>query len=575
VEPNTKELSSSSPPTPAQSVGCVSADCVVAVDAVPSLPALDAAAVSCGPITVGGGTLSIVDGSVEAKAPSSDPLMSVEAKVMSVEAKASSVEAPTDSSVAANASSSWTGSSLVHPARTSTGSRRRSASSSRRVVTGALTDISVLTVDGLGAAVVDIVSHGRTMDFEPSARSRDVAARVAAFIRQRLAPVERAYHDEIAAARHGADWRQWRVPAVMKRLRAEAKAGGLWNLFLPDTHLGAGLSTLEYAPVAEATGHSLLAPEVFNCQAPDTGNMEVLWKYGSAEQKERWLAPLLAGEIRSVFCMTEPEVASSDATNMEATIVPADEGAVVVDGRKWWSTNLGHPDARIAIVMGRTPDASKDRHHQHSMVLVPLDAPGVRIERMLPVFGEYDEPSGHGEVTFHRVRVPRANVIGGLGMGFEIAQGRLGPGRIHHCMRAIGAAEATLALAIERATSRTAFGKPLVELGGNRERLAEARVAIDQARLLTLYAAWKLDREGPHGAMAEISAIKVVAPRVLQRVVDDAIQLHGGAGVSQDVPLTGFFAQARSLRIADGPDEVHLALIARLELGRRRGASGG
>ena len=414
-----------------------------------------------------------------------------------------------------------------------------------------------------------------TMDFEPSPRSREYAERVTRFIRERIAPADRAYHDELGTQRHDGDWRRWREPAAMRELRAQAKAEGLWNLFLPDAELGAGLSTLDYAPVAEATGWSLLAPEVFNCQAPDSGNMEVLWKYGSAEQKERWLRPLLAGEMRSVICMTEPDTASSDATNLQATIVPDGEGAVRVDGRKWWTTNLGHPDAKVAIFMGRTPDESKDRHHQHSMVLVPLDAPGVTIERMLPVFGEYDAPAGHGEVRFEGVRVPRGNVIGGLGMGFEIAQGRLGPGRIHHCMRCIGAAEATLQLMVERGTSRTAFGKPLLDLGGNRERLAEARIAIDQARLLTHYAAWKLDRVGPHGAMAEISAIKVVAPRVLQRVVDDAIQLHGGAGVSKDLPLTGFFAQARALRIADGPDEVHLALIARLELARRKDGESG
>ncbi len=414
------------------------------------------------------------------------------------------------------------------------------------------------------------------MDFEPSPRAREVAARVSDFIASQVAPVERAYFDEIAAQGHGGDWRRWRQPALLGELRAKARAEGLWNLFLPGwvdperPELGAGLSTLDYAPVAEATGHSLLAPEVFNCQAPDTGNMEVLWRYGSAAQKERWLRPLLAGEMRSVFAMTEPETASSDATNLLGTVVP--EGAeVVVHGRKWWSSNLGHPDARVAIFMGRTPDAGKDRHHQHSMVLVPLDTAGITIERMLPVFGDYDAPAGHGEVSFDRVRVPRDHVVGELGMGFEIAQGRLGPGRIHHCMRCIGAAEEALSLAIARGTARSAFGKPLLDLGGNRERLAEARIAIDQARLLTLYAAWRLDRVGAHAARAEISAIKVVAPRVLQRVVDDAIQLHGGAGVAKDVPLTGFFAQARSLRIADGPDEVHLALIARLELARRRG----
>ena len=412
------------------------------------------------------------------------------------------------------------------------------------------------------------------MDFEPSPRAREYAERVARFIRERIAPVERAYHEELAAEAVGGDWRRWRQPQAMRELRAQAKAEGLWNLFLPDPQLGAGLSTLDYAAVAEATGWSLLAPEAFNCQAPDTGNMEVLWKYGSAEQKERWLRPLLAGDIRSVFAMTEPDVASSDATNLEATAMPDGEGAVVLDGRKWWSSNLGHPDARVAIFMGRTPDADKDRHHQHSMVLVPLDAPGVTVERMLTVFGDYDAPAGHGEMRCDQVRVPRSHVIGGLGMGFEIAQGRLGPGRIHHCMRCIGAAEAALRLTIERGTTRTAFGKPLLQLGGNRARLAENRIAIDQARLLVHYAAWRLDKVGAHRAMQEISAIKVVAPRVLQRVVDDAIQMHGGLGVTRDLPLTGFFAQARSLRIADGPDEVHLGLIARLELARHRDGDG-
>jgi alkylation response protein AidB-like acyl-CoA dehydrogenase len=296
--------------------------------------------------------------------------------------------------------------------------------------------------------------------------------------------------------------------------------------------------------------------------------MEVLWRYGSEEQKKRWLEPLLAGEIRSVFCMTEPEVASSDATNMAATAVVEGE-EVVLNGRKWWSSGLGHPRAKVAIFMGRTADPEKGRHHQHSMVLVPLDAPGVKIERMLPVFGEYDAPHGHGEVRFENVRLPVSSIISGEGKGFEIAQGRLGPGRIHHCMRCVGAAERALELMIDRGMARTGFGKPLLNLGGNRERVAEARIAIDQARLLTLYAAWKLDQVGAQGAMTEISAIKVVAPNVLQKVVDDAIQIHGGAGVSQDTPLANFFAQARSLRIADGPDEVHKGLIARLELAKR------
>jgi len=296
--------------------------------------------------------------------------------------------------------------------------------------------------------------------------------------------------------------------------------------------------------------------------------MEVLWRYGTEAQKAQWLMPLLAGEIRSVFCMTEPDVASSDATNMQATaIIEGDE--IVLNGRKWWSSGIGDPDCKIAIFMAHTPDAEKGRHSQHSMVLVPLDTPGIEIQRMLPVFGDYDAPHGHGEVLFTNVRVPVSNFIGGPGQGFSIAQGRLGPGRIHHCMRCIGAAEKALELMIDRGISRTAFGKPLVNLGGNRERIAEARIAIDQARLLTLYAAWKMDAVGTFAAMTEISAIKVVAPNVLQQVVDMAIQIHGGAGVSRDTPLTAFFAQARSLRLADGPDEVHKGVIAKIELAKR------
>ena len=404
------------------------------------------------------------------------------------------------------------------------------------------------------------------MNFQPTERSQSYRERVRRFIDEHIRPVEQEVLRECLS--QGTDWTRWRVPDAVRKLKARAKAEGLWNLFLPDETLAPGLTTLEYAPVAEEMGRSLLAPEVFNCNAPDTGNMEVLWKYGSEAQKARWLTPLLAGDIRSVFCMTEPEVASSDATNMQATaVLEGDE--VVLNGRKWWSTGLGHPDAKVAIFMARTPNEAAGRHGQHSMVLVPLDAKGVRIRRMLPVYGEYDAPYGHGEVEFDHVRVPRENVIAGLGQGFEIAQGRLGPGRIHHCMRCIGAAEAALALMVERGMSRSAFGKPLMNLGGNRERLAEARIAIDQARLLTLYAAWKLDEEGVLGAMTEISAIKVVAPRMLQQVVDDAIQLHGGAGLTHDHPLTGFFAQARALRLADGPDEVHKGLIARIELAKR------
>jgi alkylation response protein AidB-like acyl-CoA dehydrogenase len=406
------------------------------------------------------------------------------------------------------------------------------------------------------------------MDFEPSPKARKTVERVQAFMREHILPVERRHWDAIAEARHGGDWRQWTIPPVVEALKRKARAEGLWNLFLPDAKLGAGLSTLEYAPIAEETGRSLMAPEIFNCNAPDTGNMELLYRYGSEEQKQRWLEPLLAGEIRSVFCMTEPDVASSDATNMQATAVVAGN-EVLLNGKKWWSSGIGDPRAKIAICMARTPDPARDRHHQHSMLLVPLDTPGLEIRRMLPVFGDYDEPHGHGEVHFNEVRVPLSSLIAGPGMGFEIAQGRLGPGRIHHCMRCIGAAEQALDLMIERGMQRTAFGKPILDLGGNRERVAEARIAIDQARLLTLHAAWKIDKVGALKAMTEVSAIKVVAPRMLQQVVDDAIQIHGGAGVSRDVPLAAFFAQARTLRLADGPDEVHKSLIARIELARR------
>ena len=415
---------------------------------------------------------------------------------------------------------------------------------------------------------------GLPLEFKPTSRSQSYRERVRTFIQEHIRPVEarvlRQLHD---GGKSGADWTRWSVPPVIEELKARAKADGLWNLFLPDPELGPGLTTLEYAPVAEEMGRNLLAPEIFNCNAPDTGNMEVLWKYGSEAQKAQWLVPLLAGEMRSVFCMTEPDVASSDATNMQATAV-VEGDTVVLNGKKWWTTGLGHPRARVAIFMARTPNAEAGRHGQHSMLLVPLDTKGVRIQRMLPVFGEYDSPYGHGEVSFEDVRLPVSSFISGPGKGFDIAQGRLGPGRIHHCMRCIGAAEATLELMVDRAMSRTAFGKPLMNLGGNRERLAEARIAIDQARLLTLYAAWKLDEEGPLAAMTEISAIKVVAPNVLQRVVDDAIQLHGGAGLSHATPLTGFFAQARSLRLADGPDEVHKGVIAKIELAKRGHSDG-
>lgn len=402
------------------------------------------------------------------------------------------------------------------------------------------------------------------MDFQQSAKAATYIKKVKKFIEEKIRPAEQQYFKEIHERNLGHDWKKWTVSPVINVLKNQAKAEGLWNLFLPDTEHGQGLSTVEYASLAEEMGKSFLAPEIFNCNAPDTGNMEVLHKYGTAEQKDKWLTPLLNGEIRSAFCMTEPDVASSDATNMQATaMIEGDE--IVINGTKWWSSGIGHPDCKVIIFMGLS-DPAANRHSQHSMVLVPVDAKGVTIERMLTVFGEYDEPYGHGEVSFINVRVPLSNLILGKGRGFEIAQGRLGPGRIHHCMRCIGAAEYVLKLLIERSLSRVAFGKPIINLGGNRERIADFRIAIDQARLLTLYAAWKLDTVGALGAMTEISAIKVVAPNVLQQVTDEAIQIHGGAGVSHDFPFTGFFAIARCIRIADGPDAVHRGLIARMEL---------
>lgn len=404
------------------------------------------------------------------------------------------------------------------------------------------------------------------MDFSHSPRCQDLIVRVRAFIKDRIAPVEAGLMPEILAGNSGSDWTQWQVDPRIETLKQEAKDQGLWNLFLPDEERGAGLSTLEYAPLAEEMGRSHLAPQVFNCNAPDTGNMEVLWKYGSDEQKQRWLEPLLEGKIRSVFFMTEPDVASSDATNMEATIIE-DGDDLILNGKKWWSSGAGDPRCEIGIFMGvSNPEAN--RHNRHSMVLVPMNTPGVTIKRMLPVFNHFDAPEGHGEVWFENVRVPKSNLVLGLGRGFEIAQGRLGPGRIHHCMRALGAAEKALELLIKRGTSRVAFGKPIINLGGNQERLANFRIAIDQARLLTLYAAWKIDSVGALGALTEISAIKVVAPNVLQDVVDAAIQIHGGAGVSNDTPLANMFAMARVLRLADGPDEVHRGLIARMELAK-------
>ncbi|MFQ3228851.1 acyl-CoA dehydrogenase family protein [Reinekea sp.] len=404
------------------------------------------------------------------------------------------------------------------------------------------------------------------MDFSNSARSDDYLARLNAFMTEHVLPMESTILAANRQLNPTGDWQSWSTIAEVEQLKKLAKAQGLWNLFLPDDTLGQGLTCTEYAPLAEATGKVIFAPEIFNCNAPDTGNMEVLYHFGSDAQKQQWLTPLLAGDIRSVFCMTEPAVASSDATNMEAT-VEVDGDELILNGRKWWSTGLGHPNAKVAIFMGRS-NTTAPKHAQHAMVLVPLDSDGVSIERMLTASGEYDAPYGHGEVQFNNVRVPKTNLIWDLGKGFAIAQGRLGPGRIHHCMRAIGAAERALELAIQRGLSRVAFGQPLIKLGGNTERIAQARIQIDQARLLTLNAAWKIDNFGVKNAMTEISAIKVAVPNMLQSVVDMAIQIHGGAGVSDDLPLATFAAMARMLRLADGPDEVHMHMVSRLEIAK-------
>jgi acyl-CoA dehydrogenase len=398
------------------------------------------------------------------------------------------------------------------------------------------------------------------MDFEHSPRTQELLARLIAFQDTEIAPREEPYHRELLSRGD-----PWVVLGVIDELKAKAKQEGLWNLFLPDQHYGAGLSNVEYAPLAERMGRSLITPEVCNCNAPDSGNIEVLAHFGSPEQRERWLEPLLDGSIRSAFCMTEPDVASSDATNIQATaVLEGDE--VVLNGRKWWSTGVGHPNCKALIFMGLTdPDA--DRHQRHSMVLLPLDTPGVKIERMLETMGFIDAPAGHGEMSFTDVRLPASAIIGGPGQAFAIAQARLGPGRIHHCMRLIGLAELALELACRRASERVAFGKPLANLGGNRERIADARIAIDQARLHVLHTAWLVDRQAPE-AIGASSQIKVAVPNMAQAVIDMAIQLHGGAGLSNDLPLAGAWAAARSLRLADGPDEVHRGVIARLELAR-------
>jgi len=402
------------------------------------------------------------------------------------------------------------------------------------------------------------------MHFAHSQKTQDYIARVKEFMRVHVEPVEKQIYNEIHEINPDGNWQNWTVHPLIEKLKGLAKEQGLWNLFLPDDKLGKGLTTLEYAPLAEEMGRILFAPEIFNCNAPDTGNMEVLYHFGNPEQQDTWLTPLLNGEIRSVFGMTEPDVASSDATNMQATI-EEDGDDVVINGKKWWSTGLGHPNAKFTIFMGLS-NPQNDRHNQHSMVIVPLDTPGVEIKRMLPAFGDFDAPFGHGEMHFSNVRVPKKNLIMGMGKGFAIAQGRLGPGRIHHCMRTIGLAEKALELAIDRGMKRVAFGQPILKLGGNGERIAKARIAIDQARLLTLNAAWRIDNVGVKEAMTEISAIKVAIPNMAQEVVDMAIQLHGGGGMSNDFPLARFAAGVRALRLADGPDEVHMGMVTRLEL---------
>lgn len=406
------------------------------------------------------------------------------------------------------------------------------------------------------------------MNFSYSNKVKELEQKLTRFMEENVYPSETLYEQQL----NQQETRFSRIPPIMEELKEKAKAEGLWNLFLPESEQGAGLTNLEYAPLCEIMGRSLIGPEVFNCNAPDTGNMEVLERYGTPEQKERWLKPLLNGEIRSCFSMTEPDVASSDATNIEASII-RDRDEYVINGRKWWSSGAGDPRCEIAIVMGKT-DRTADRHEQQSMILVPLNTPGVKIERLLPVFGYDHAPHGHAEITYDNVRVPLENMIWDEGKGFAIAQGRLGPGRIHHCMRLIGAAERALGVLCKRIHKRVAFGKPLANQGVIQEWIADSRIEIEQARLLTLKAAYMMDTVGNKEAKKEIAMIKVVAPSMALRVIDRAMQGLGAAGVSEDYPLAAQWANARTLRLADGPDEVHRAQLARLELKKYKEEAG-
>jgi acyl-CoA dehydrogenase len=400
------------------------------------------------------------------------------------------------------------------------------------------------------------------MDADFSPRSLELREKLVAFMDKHVYPNEHRYDEELAAQKT-----RWQQPPVLEELKAKARAEGLWNLFVPKDH-GGELSNYDYAPLCEIMGRNHWAPEVFNCSAPDTGNMEVLIKYGTKEQQERWLKPLMAGEIRSCFGMTEPDTASSDATNIRCRIERQGDH-YVINGRKWWSSGAMDPRCKIAIVMGKT-DPNAARHEQQSMVLMPMDAPGVTVVRALTVFGYDHAPHGHAELRLENVRVPVSNILLGEGRGFEIAQGRLGPGRIHHCMRAIGLAERALEMMCDRARQRVTFGKPIAEHGMIRQMIAQSRIEIDEARLLTLHAARMMDRQGNKAARKEIAMIKVAAPNMVCRVLDRAIQVFGGAGVSQDYDLAAAYAHARTLRIVDGPDEVHLNAIAKMELGRNR-----